>query len=101
MALLRERQTTHGDFAITSSISQELKHHFRGCEGWVELEDAQREALDLIATKIARILSGDPNCEEHWDDIGGYARLPVEIRRGRRYQNHLYSAPTHQTDDNP
>ncbi len=39
------------------------------------LSATQRESLDLIATKIARILSGDPNHEDHWLDIEGYARI--------------------------
>ena len=35
----------------------------------------QREALGQITFKIARILSGDPNHPDHWDDIAGYALL--------------------------
>ena len=32
----------------------------------------------MIACKIARILSGDPNWRDHWDDIAGYATLVAE-----------------------
>lgn len=35
----------------------------------------QMEALDLMATKQSRIVSGDPTFADHWDDIAGYARL--------------------------
>jgi hypothetical protein len=35
----------------------------------------QREALDYIAGKLARILSGQPGYADHWDDIAGYAKL--------------------------
>lgn len=39
------------------------------------LTDVQRESIDLIATKLARICCGDPNHRDHWDDIAGYATL--------------------------
>lgn len=29
----------------------------------------------MILAKIARIVSGDPNHADHWDDIAGYALL--------------------------
>jgi hypothetical protein len=35
----------------------------------------QREALDQIAVKLARILSGDPTCADDWRDLAGYAWL--------------------------
>jgi hypothetical protein len=44
-------------------------------KNWDVLKDTQREALELIAMKIARILSGDHNYRDHWDDIEGYAEL--------------------------
>lgn len=31
--------------------------------------------MTVIADKIARILSGDPNYADSWHDIGGYAKL--------------------------
>jgi hypothetical protein len=31
--------------------------------------------LEMIAHKIGRVLAGDPNHADHWDDIAGYARL--------------------------
>jgi hypothetical protein len=36
---------------------------------------SQREALEMIAHKISRILAGDPHFADHWTDISGYARL--------------------------
>jgi hypothetical protein len=39
----------------------------------------QREALDMILHKIARIVNGNPNETDHWHDIAGYATL-VEQR---------------------
>jgi hypothetical protein len=35
----------------------------------------KKQALDVIADKIARILSGDPEYKDNWHDIQGYAKL--------------------------
>lgn len=71
--LLSERETTHGDYDTTALIAQGLKHVITDHRG--NLSAAQCESLDLICTKIARILSGNPNEPDHWLDIEGYARL--------------------------
>jgi hypothetical protein len=42
------------------------------------MPDAQIEALDMIALKLSRILSGQANFKDHWDDIAGYAKLGAE-----------------------
>ena len=39
------------------------------------LSAVQRESLDMIATKIARLVCGDPNDRDSWLDIQGYAKL--------------------------
>lgn len=77
--LLQEREKTHGSFAINAKISQTLKNtfsdaHYKG----VGMPDAQIEALDMIALKLSRILSGQANFKDHWDDIAGYAKLGAE-----------------------
>jgi len=33
------------------------------------------ESLDLICTKLSRIVTGDCNHQDHWLDIAGYATL--------------------------
>jgi len=42
---------------------------------WSYLSPTQREALDMTAHKIGRILAGDPDHKDHWDDIAGYTTL--------------------------
>ena len=32
----------------------------------------------MIALKLSRILSGQSNFKDHWDDIAGYAKLASE-----------------------
>jgi len=74
---LNERGRTHGDYAVTAEIAQVLKAVIAK---YVEVHDVeltfvQHESLDLICTKISRILSGNPNEADHWRDISGYSEL--------------------------
>jgi hypothetical protein len=72
---LAQRRATHGDFSDDARTSQSLKYIIREGRNWNELTQVQQEALDNIATKIGRILSGNPNHADHWSDIQGYAHL--------------------------
>jgi len=73
--LLAERNSTHGDFESNALISQMLKEIFHESDGWSKLTYPQKEALDMIALKVSRILSGNSDFADHWDDIIGYASL--------------------------
>ena len=46
------------------------------------LDADQVEALDMIATKIARILNGNPDHVDSWIDIAGYATLVADRLKG-------------------
>lgn len=72
--LLAERAKTHGDFGDVAYVAQGIRAALQ-YQGRVRLSDRQREALDMIASKLARIVCGDPCHADHWDDIAGYARL--------------------------
>ncbi len=76
---LAERGSRYGDFSDHAAICQKIKRVMMHSPGWNDLNDVQRQALDVIADKIARILSGDPNYADNWHDIQGYAKL-VEDR---------------------
>ena len=99
MNLLTEREKTHGPFMATAAKAQQLKDAMQGGKNWGELDDIQREALQMIASKIARILSGNSSEVDHWKDIAGYANLAVqEIARLNSYI--VYgSDPTHRPDE--
>jgi len=76
--LLEKREATHGDFMLNSGLAQTIKRAIRNFGGH-ELPPHQLEALDFMASKIGRIVCGDHNEKDHWDDCAGYATL------GRRY----------------
>jgi hypothetical protein len=73
--ILSERQKTHGDYREVAIIAQMFREIMRGTTGWSKMNDAQREALDSMATKFGRLGSGNPNFRDHWDDLAGYAAL--------------------------
>lgn len=73
--MLSDRAKTHGDYYRTSMMAQELKDAMRRGVNWKSLDDMQRETLEMIASKISRILSGNPHESDHWRDIAGYATL--------------------------
>lgn len=75
--ILADRQKTHGDFGEVAEIAQRIKAIIRPEYESNRLTLDQREALDMIATKIARILAGDANEPDHWVDIVGYATLAL------------------------
>jgi hypothetical protein len=75
MDIINERAKTHGDYKSTAAWSQSLKDMFRSSGNWHKLNDEQREALEMIAVKMARLLNGDPQFPDHWDDIAGYGKL--------------------------
>jgi hypothetical protein len=82
--LLGERQKSHGTYSEVSSICQAIKRTMRQSSGWDHLANEQAEALEMIAMKVARILSGNSNFADHWEDIEGYARLVSnELQRER------------------
>ena len=72
--ILKERAKTHGDFKDVASTAQEIKCVMRKGKRWRNLSAKQREAFELIATKIARAVNG-PYHEDDYDDIIGYATL--------------------------
>lgn len=76
-SLINERQHTHGDFRSNARISQMLKAVFRSVEHWQHLDDTEKEAMDMIALKMSRVLCGKSLERQHWEDIGGYAELVV------------------------
>ena len=73
--ILAEREKTHGDFRTHAAITDAIKYHMHNSSKWDYLSSIQREALDMTAHKIGRILAGDPDHKDHWDDIAGYATL--------------------------
>jgi len=79
--ILTDRGKDYGVFMDLASIAQFLKTVLREQPGWVVLDSDMKESLDIIVTKTARILNGNPKHLDSWDDIAGYARLVADRLR--------------------
>ena len=75
--MLAGREGRYGSFQGHAKIAQGLKAVMHERSGWDGLADDQKEALEMIQHKIARILNGDPNYTDNWIDLVGYAQLVV------------------------
>jgi hypothetical protein len=80
--VLTERGTNYGTFTGTARVAQHLKHCIRQGDSYHKLAADQKESLDLIATKLARIVNGDPEYADSWIDIAGYAKLVSDRLEG-------------------
>ena len=76
--ILEERETTHGDFEMKAIFIQEIMENISGLYDWKNMSADQKEAIHMILVKLSRILYGDANHIDHWDDIAGYATLVSE-----------------------
>jgi len=75
--LLTERGKTHGDFDIHAHVTQEIKEIIYKSSK-PQHNHMMLESLEMIAHKIGRIMAGDPDFRDHWDDIAGYAKLVAD-----------------------
>lgn len=78
---LAVRETRYGEYIDVATIAQNIKFVMQQTANWNSLEPDQMESLDMIANKIGRILNGDPNYDDSWHDIAGYATLVAERLR--------------------
>lgn len=80
---LSERGVRYGSFSRHAAISQDLQRVIARYHGYEKFTDAQSEAISMILHKIARIVNGDPNYDDSWRDIAGYAQLIVDNLNGK------------------
>lgn len=72
---LRDKVSTHGAYEDTAQMAQALKMVIRRGRNWDTLTMDAKESLEHLATKVARILTGDATEPDHWNDAAGYMRL--------------------------
>ncbi len=73
--ILADRGSQYGKFIDQSKISEALKAIMHAAPAWPAMASDQREAMDMMAVKMARLLNGNPNHEDSWRDTAGYATL--------------------------
>lgn len=87
--ITKKRGSVYGPFLHNAIVAQAIKTALRSIPDpdndglqWGDLPLDVREGLDLIALKMSRIVTGEPEYLDNWDDIGGYAKIVADrIRR--------------------
>lgn len=72
---LAERGSRYSDFRDNALVAQDLKEVFRDSPNWKRLPGYMQEGLDMFASKISRMLTGDMFYDDNIHDIIGYAKL--------------------------
>jgi Domain of unknown function (DUF6378) len=84
--ILEARGAEYGKFTEHAECTQAIKHTlhtFAGFNENYELDADHHEAADMIAHKLGRIVCGNPNNEDSWRDIAGYATLVADRLSGK------------------
>ncbi|WP_432481717.1 DUF6378 domain-containing protein [Moraxella sp. ZY200743] len=73
--ILEQRRNNYGTFNHVASIAEQIAE---ACEYNKEYRThSMNMAIYMIASKLARIVSGNPSYKDSWVDIAGYAQLIV------------------------
>lgn len=83
-AILDSRAKDYGHFRDNARLAQALKRTLADHADEVEslFADDQWEAIEMIVSKLSRIVNGNPDKIDNWDDIAGYAKLVADRLRG-------------------
>ena len=93
--VLAERGKRYGEFVEHAFITQSIKRAMVNSPNWKRLSDDMKEALEMIAHKMGRILNGDPRYIDSWTDIVGYAKLVEDyLIKKEAKNNEIISATT-------
>jgi hypothetical protein len=79
---LLKRGGEYGKFEDQARLTQSMKYHVKSHPKYRDLADDQKEAIDMILHKIARIVNGNPNNHDSWHDITGYSKLVADRLAG-------------------
>ena len=80
--IIDSRAKTHGDYEKAAELEDKIFEALENMDSWYSLEPRHRKSLRNIVTKMARIMAGDPNFPDHWEDIAGYALLAAKTSQG-------------------
>jgi len=91
--ITKARGSVYGPFLHNAIVGQAIRSALRNLPNpdndrhWEDLPLDVREGLDYIAGKMSRIVTGDPEYLDNWDDIGGFAKIVADrIRRNQQQE---------------
>lgn len=77
-----DRKNTHGDFRVGAAFTQAVMDLMRATPNWDKLTPEMKESLHMVTHKTHRILTGQFDHPDHWEDIGGYGVIIAKILKG-------------------
>lgn len=83
--VLKERGSRYGNYLEQTTIIKNIEnaiHESGAGVAWIDMEADQKDALYMIIVKMSRILNGDPDYADNWEDIAGYATLVANRLNG-------------------
>ena len=75
---LDERGRRYGNYLEQTAISNKIKEAMQEIPTYWDMETDQKDALEMIAVKMSRIVNGTPDYSDNWLDIAGYATLVAD-----------------------
>ena len=75
---LKERGGRYGSSTSHAEFAEMINAVYESSTQWNKMKADSKEALRIIANKIGRILNGDPEYDDNWRDIAGYATLVLK-----------------------
>lgn len=82
-AILDERGSRYGRFSEHARITQNIKRAMGDSPNWATIPMDTREALEMVAHKVGRMLNGDPEYVDNVIDIIGYMQLVLDRMNGK------------------
>ena len=73
--ILDERGNRYGDYTRQAGIAQDLKEVARRGSSWGSMPTYQRESIEMLMTKVSRMVEGEFTNLDTLDDIIGYTTL--------------------------
>jgi hypothetical protein len=78
------RRGRYGPLIESGEVAMKLEDYLRSLPGWQNLAYDQRESLAMVMHKVSRIMCGDPDYDDSWVDIAGYAQNVVNRLRAEQ-----------------
>jgi len=79
--VLQERGNRYGSYSKFAECKEGIQRELTSLPNWHKAPATAKQATLMIVDKIIRAFNGDPNYEDNWIDIQGYAKLAQENTR--------------------
>tara|TARA_R110001606_G_scaffold93896_2_gene208382 strand:+ start:1616 stop:2065 length:450 start_codon:yes stop_codon:yes gene_type:complete len=76
---IKERTESYGAFTDNATVAQLLKEAIQMETNYPNMPPYMRESLDIICSKISRMVTGDFRHADNWRDIQGFAKLALDL----------------------